>query len=238
MRSAADPSWARLAAAEALTLGPAFIFSRLVGAEGPLWLLLAWEALTVFLVFLARRPTLSRPFRIAVRAAAGLVALAGLGTVLLQVNVARRSLAEAWLDLAAAAGPSDSSPSSPPKSTRHSASARAPPPAGAVRALGARRRGGQLPLRGNRPGAAHLAGGELRFRRRPLPGSGGRAPFPPAQADRRPRGGGPGLGALAHRRRRLPRGVPLVPRPDFSELVSRTAPGFPLLRDVPGYASP
>lgn len=102
MRFAAERMRAlrRLTAACALTLGPIFVFSRIVRSEGPHALLFGWAALSVPLLFLAMRPFRSAVLRRLLVTLAALVALLGSLTILLQVNVARRSLAEAWLALA------------------------------------------------------------------------------------------------------------------------------------------
>lgn len=96
----------------AANLGSLALFSRLLRAEGPLLQVYVWNALSTAAILIAfgkpgagGRPAKGRKrLGAAMRklpAAAALV-LAGAGTilVLLQLQIARRSLAEAWLDLA------------------------------------------------------------------------------------------------------------------------------------------
>lgn len=84
----------------ALTVGPVAAFARLLQAEGPLTILFGWTALSAILLRAALRLTHRWAAAAVVKTLAAIVVLAGIGIVLLQVNVARRSLAEAWLDLA------------------------------------------------------------------------------------------------------------------------------------------
>ena len=84
-----------------------WLFGRVLKAEGPISLLLAWTASSSCILFLyfaapntARQNSAKRQIRRAVHTALLLIPAAGALTVLLQVHIARRSLAEAWLDLA------------------------------------------------------------------------------------------------------------------------------------------
>lgn len=100
----------RLILAEALVLGPLALFARILGAEGPIALLFGWTALVVALLCFVLAPaaaggsaTAGEAKRASWFALASLAALAGFTgvlAVLVQVSVAHRSLAEAWLELA------------------------------------------------------------------------------------------------------------------------------------------
>lgn len=79
---------------------PLYGFARLVRAEGPLGLLYLWALLSALLLHGALRLSPANRAAAAVKAAAAAVILSGLSVILLQVNVAQRSLAEAWLELA------------------------------------------------------------------------------------------------------------------------------------------
>ncbi len=84
-----------------LTVAPVAAFARLMRAEGPLPLLFGWAAVSALLLRGALRiPERRRLVSATVRTLALIVVAAGMAIVLVQVNVARRSLAEAWLDLA------------------------------------------------------------------------------------------------------------------------------------------
>lgn len=85
----------------ALALAPVMVFARILHAEGPLVPLYAWTAVTAFIVHLVATVQNKRSFAAhAIRVLAAIAVLSGLTIILIQVNVARRSLAEAWLDLA------------------------------------------------------------------------------------------------------------------------------------------
>jgi len=88
----------------AVTVLPVMLYSRLLRAEGPLALLYAWTALCALTVFFAAHPAPEtkglRLLHAACVIAAAVFCLAAILAVLAQVNVARRSLAEAWLELA------------------------------------------------------------------------------------------------------------------------------------------
>lgn len=96
-----------------VSVGSLVVFSILLRAEGPLIQVYAWNALTAAAILLASRKkdtagqeVNSRSARLPVtlgtvfRAAALLLAGAGTLLVLVQLQIARRSLAEAWLDMA------------------------------------------------------------------------------------------------------------------------------------------
>jgi len=93
-----------LTAVLAVTVLPVILFSRLLRAEGPLVLLHIWTAVCSTCIFFAVRPVQGRGrkllFRRMMTVLAVIFGLAAILVVLAQVNVARRSLAEAWLDLA------------------------------------------------------------------------------------------------------------------------------------------
>jgi len=112
MRSAPDPgrralpgaalrALARAGLTVLLATVPTVLFAFLTRAEGPLAVLYAWTAASALLLHGAF--TVGSRRRVAagiLRSAAALVVFAGIAVILLQVNVARRSLAEAWLALA------------------------------------------------------------------------------------------------------------------------------------------
>ncbi len=91
-----------------VTVLPVILFSRLLHAEGPLALLYAWTGLCSSCIFLASTPLssssstigLKRRLRTVTTVCAAVFSLVAVLVVLAQVNVARRSLAEAWLELA------------------------------------------------------------------------------------------------------------------------------------------
>ncbi len=94
----------RLTAALAMAVLPPAVLARLLGAEGPRALLATWSGFVVVLAGTAigRRPEGLPPRRLAYATGTLAAILGGSGVLvaLVQLNVARRSLAEAWLDLA------------------------------------------------------------------------------------------------------------------------------------------
>lgn len=102
----------RLVATEAVILGPLAAFASLLDAEGPLAILFGWTGAIGFLLFATlgkdastkgpirtRRP-IAKILSALMTAAAILGGLTGVLVVLVQVSVVPRSLAEAWLDMA------------------------------------------------------------------------------------------------------------------------------------------
>lgn len=99
----------RLILAESFTLGPLALFARMLGAEGPTGILFGWTALVVTLLSAVlggkvadetRHGIAGNTVRIALAAMTVLSGISGVLAVLVQVSVAHRSLAEAWLELA------------------------------------------------------------------------------------------------------------------------------------------
>jgi transglutaminase-like putative cysteine protease len=95
----------------AAAVGPPLALARWLKAEGPLLLVAVWSALCIGALWAAGGDAAPsgaadaaapgpRRWRFLVRILAGLIGLAGLTVALVQINVARRSLAEAWLELA------------------------------------------------------------------------------------------------------------------------------------------
>jgi len=94
-------------AIETVTLAPLAIYAGLLKAEGPLAVLYAWTglsagflALAVFLGGITKDQTKYRTAFKITTAIASLTGITGILAVLIQVNAAYRSLAEAWLALA------------------------------------------------------------------------------------------------------------------------------------------
>ncbi|GAB1483346.1 hypothetical protein MASR2M78_21620 [Treponema sp.] len=84
-----------------IALAPLGLFATMLRAEGPLLWLFAWTAISSLLIHLSITSKQDKRSILSIlRALAAFIVLAGLMLILLQVNVAKRSLAEAWLDLA------------------------------------------------------------------------------------------------------------------------------------------
>lgn len=221
------------------TLGtlPLYAFARLVRAEGPLNILLAWSLISALLLHGALRLPPANRAAGALRAAAAAVILSGLSVILLQVNVAQRSLAEAWLELARKGDPFGffsffAAEIYAALSLAPSALLSARKPAAAAAALGAVNALCAGIILGSPPFLAlavllslalalALGSGSLRYRLLtasvPFLGAAALSLFWALYTD------------TEGNRLDLPR------PPDLTSLIASLAPDFPLLVDVPGY---